>query len=773
MKTLQEQYNEILKGKGHKDVFLKEANKLFPNIISKNFSFNQAINELKRRNIISEIKKVSPKKEKDFFKIFKESLEQDIKADAKKTHKSVEDMELAGFDFRDLENIDNVFGQQFLVGFMAEMGDPKNHNKTIEELKVLVAKNLKNDRLYYIKNGAFGIKGVGYEEMPATKDITAKTWRSSGMEKTPLNESQDPRIQRAMEDIVTYHTLPPQIDYTLPYKKKADQAKQYLESIRGGKRYIRQAYKQIESYWTEPVFDDGTTIAAADAMFESKFKIKNLLKEKKKFDGAFKSALEKITTDVFTEKDFNKAREILTNFIKDSKINDHSKKDMLHKISLLKNKFQLDKYVANALLKYEKLGVNEQINEEGFGFHRYDSEHKAIAVAKKISREEGVAQHVNEKGNYYEVSDWYDDDTTIASFEDGRPLNENQSELPLYKPRRPSPETINALEIEELEREIEEVRLEMEQEAEAEGGDLADVYGELLNKLENDLRKLRGEKPIYENLEDNDDDWNKPDPDDIDIEDLEPKIDAYNEGFDIQQKGGSLRDNPYARNTSNYNKWRRGWEDSYHLGTVDLLTSYEDDDDLIFEENEHDWVENELDFLPDEDDHTREPDSESTGGLYVKPDSDHDLQKLEAWLESSDFYAEYDMVTKEFFFPEAPESYDELEMTLTEEFEALGINVTFEGLHADEGDLPIMESHTENPDMPGYELVEAIAEEYGKGSHEYNTIEDIISQNISDNNKITQEGIEKIYSYISGIGAMNIEEIEETLYQLTMDTEYE
>ena len=35
MKTLQEQYNLIKEGKGHKDVFLKEAKKKFPNMINK------------------------------------------------------------------------------------------------------------------------------------------------------------------------------------------------------------------------------------------------------------------------------------------------------------------------------------------------------------------------------------------------------------------------------------------------------------------------------------------------------------------------------------------------------------------------------------------------------------------------------------------------------------------------------------------------------------------------------------------------------------------
>jgi hypothetical protein len=54
MKTLQEQYNLIKKGKGHKGVFLKEAKRLFPNIIPNATGFDQASKLLKQRSIINE-----------------------------------------------------------------------------------------------------------------------------------------------------------------------------------------------------------------------------------------------------------------------------------------------------------------------------------------------------------------------------------------------------------------------------------------------------------------------------------------------------------------------------------------------------------------------------------------------------------------------------------------------------------------------------------------------------------------------------------------------
>lgn len=47
-------------------------------------------------------------------------------------------------------------------------------------------------------------------------------------------------------------------------------------------------------------------------------------------------------------------------------------------------------------------------------------------IARQISKEEGVTQHVNQiKDGVYDVSDWFDNNTTVCSFENGRDLNEN------------------------------------------------------------------------------------------------------------------------------------------------------------------------------------------------------------------------------------------------------------------------------------------------------------------------------------------------------------
>ena len=42
------------------------------------------------------------------------------------------------------------------------MKDPANADKDVEELRAIVAKNLAKDIQYYVKNGQFGVKGLGY-----------------------------------------------------------------------------------------------------------------------------------------------------------------------------------------------------------------------------------------------------------------------------------------------------------------------------------------------------------------------------------------------------------------------------------------------------------------------------------------------------------------------------------------------------------------------------------------------------------------------------------
>ena len=195
MKTLQEQFNLIQEGKGHKDMFLKSARRLFPEYVTNFATYGEATTILKQRGIISEIAMaggVVSKPTFDPFKAFNSYVNEEYtvaggigptyasqqenpvkapkpvgsmatKSVEKEVSKEVKDKRAElGFDKSNLDNIDNVYGEEFLKGYYAEMKDPKNVDKTIDELKEIVRKNLVKNPSYYVENAAFGIKGIGY-----------------------------------------------------------------------------------------------------------------------------------------------------------------------------------------------------------------------------------------------------------------------------------------------------------------------------------------------------------------------------------------------------------------------------------------------------------------------------------------------------------------------------------------------------------------------------------------------------------------------------------
>ena len=195
MKTLQEQFNLIQEGKGHKDMFLKSARRLFPEYITNFATYGEATTILKQKGILNEMLVgggVVTQRTFDPFKAFnsyvteeynvatgvgptyasqqenpikapKPMSVQNTKAVEKGLSKEVETSQKeTGFEYRNKELIDNLYGEEFLKGYYAEMKDPKNVDKTIDQLKEIVRKNLSKNPSFYVENAAFGVKGIGY-----------------------------------------------------------------------------------------------------------------------------------------------------------------------------------------------------------------------------------------------------------------------------------------------------------------------------------------------------------------------------------------------------------------------------------------------------------------------------------------------------------------------------------------------------------------------------------------------------------------------------------
>jgi hypothetical protein len=192
MKTLQEQYNLIKKGKGHKGVFLKEAKRLFPNIVPNAATFDQASKLLKQRSVISEHNDPTIKK------LITEETK--VKATEKKTTKAVSEKEIAGYNYKDKKNLDNQMFDQYLNGLYFEM--KKDSKLTLEEARDKVAKNLEKDSLFYMKNAAFGVEGLGYTELENGKEPTGK-YKSSGYGDLKENKmKKSDKIKQLLEEAV-------------------------------------------------------------------------------------------------------------------------------------------------------------------------------------------------------------------------------------------------------------------------------------------------------------------------------------------------------------------------------------------------------------------------------------------------------------------------------------------------------------------------------------------------------------------------------------------
>ena len=193
MKTLQEQFNLIKEGKGHKDVFMKTALRQFPNLFNNLTDFPTAVKVLKQKSILTEgVGGVVTQNPANPFANWEKFLAEEAKAVEKEPTKEVVDMETQGYDYKDPKLIDNLYGEAFLQGYYTEMKDPKNAGKTVDELKEIVAKNMTKDRTYYATNAQFGIKGIGYtEDAPglavSDKELKGK-YASSGMEEVKLKE---------------------------------------------------------------------------------------------------------------------------------------------------------------------------------------------------------------------------------------------------------------------------------------------------------------------------------------------------------------------------------------------------------------------------------------------------------------------------------------------------------------------------------------------------------------------------------------------------------
>jgi hypothetical protein len=360
MKSLQNKLNLIKEGKGNKELFLKEARAMFPNIVTGALTFDQAIHNLTERGILSEgfvgIGNQSVE-QPNWFKIFNEN----VKADLKKPDTEVEKMEVKGYDYKDHKNSNNISTEAILTGYYTEMKDPKNAEKTEQQLKELVVKNLEKDPMHYVKDGQFGVKGLGYTDkhpgLGATKEVTGK-YKSSGMEPVKLNESK----HSAEADLKIYKSELNMLNKIKPtgekqLKRKAELEKKIADLESKMNEYLGGRVEVPLNYGMD--FDD----------------------DEEDYEGD--------ENQDYYDEDGN----------------------------LIPLRSPLHPNNRNMGESREKL-------KEGYGMSLEDAMKQAYEESLN-----GYVQHVEDNGDgTFKVSDWYDSDMTIVSFEDGRKFNDRTSE---------------------------------------------------------------------------------------------------------------------------------------------------------------------------------------------------------------------------------------------------------------------------------------------------------------------------------------------------------
>lgn len=137
---------------------------------------------------------------KPTLQLLKEYAEYQPVKTTKGIDKKIQKKEIAGYDYKDPKNLDNQMFDQYLKGLKFEI--EQNSKLSLEEAKDVVAKNLAKDSLYYMKNAAFDIKGIGYETSTEPKEPTGKHKSSGYGDLKENNMNKSTQLKELLEEAV-------------------------------------------------------------------------------------------------------------------------------------------------------------------------------------------------------------------------------------------------------------------------------------------------------------------------------------------------------------------------------------------------------------------------------------------------------------------------------------------------------------------------------------------------------------------------------------------
>ena len=124
-----------------------------------------------------------------------------------KVDETVENIDSHNYDYSpSVENINNVNGQELLQGFYTEMKNNPDMTKT--EIQEKVIKNLAKDPLHYVKEGQFGVEGLGYTEQKSTESGDKNYGGSGYSEKTKDSSNKMEIVKESLGGVVTVGSNP-------------------------------------------------------------------------------------------------------------------------------------------------------------------------------------------------------------------------------------------------------------------------------------------------------------------------------------------------------------------------------------------------------------------------------------------------------------------------------------------------------------------------------------------------------------------------------------
>ena len=293
--TLQEQYNLIKEGKGHKGIFLTEAKKQFPNMLTNPMGFEEASKMLKTRGVISEnyvdlkpINTIEASPKAAWENKFAQFLAEEAKAEEKKPTKEVEDIQAHNYDYKDKTNLDNQIGQEVLNGIYFE--GRENPDKTLDELRKMVAKNLAKDGQYYMKNAAFGVKGLGYKQMEV-EEVSGK-YASSGysdklkkmVKESLVKEEITNPLSTSAEDLA--EKIMRWYDFNTDYIDDGGQRRNALKRNENVIQWFKKHDAELQAAANQIIKDKGGKSLNEDSDFEEKMAQLRMLQMQKKSGAA-------------------------------------------------------------------------------------------------------------------------------------------------------------------------------------------------------------------------------------------------------------------------------------------------------------------------------------------------------------------------------------------------------------------------------------------------------------------------------------------------------